>query len=208
MNRFTRTLLLLTYTAASGLFTACTDKEKDELPPPADPIPALEMSSYFDFVTITPAGGTAHSGYGTGHRPADITGTATLAPQVLALDFIAGTDNAYFEVDRAKLASQWVGSYALRCRNRPTDPVFTSYVYSVRSSGGVSGVIYRFSDTVRELTGNVTISAYDARRQLVSGTYTVQAPEQDEPGKTPSPSSPKCTILLTGTFENLIVKPQ
>ena len=58
--------------------------------------------------------------------------------------------------------------YALRCRNRPTDPVFTSYVYSVHSNGG--------------LTGDVTITAYNAKRQLVSGTYTVRAPEQTGPG--------------------------
>ena len=208
MKISTRTLLLPLLLTASGLFTACTDKEKDDAPTPADPTPAFQMSSYFDFVATTPAGGTAHSGYGTGHRPLDITATATLAPQVLALDFVAGSDNAYFEVERAKLSAKWLGTYALRCRNRPTDPVFTSYVYSVRTGGGLSGVIYRFSDTTRELSGDVTITAYDAQRQLVSGTYTVNAPDQDEPGKTLSPASPKCTIILTGTFEHLKVTPR
>ena len=67
----------------------------------------------------------------------------------------------------------------MRCRNRLTDPVFTSYVYSVRSNSGLSGGVYRFSDTARELTGNVTITAYDAKRQLVSGTYTVRPPRTD-----------------------------
>ena len=124
------------------------------------------------------------------------------------VDFVAGSDNAYFEVDRAKLPAKWLGNYALRCRNRPTDPVFTSYVYSVRSNGGLSGGVYRFSDTVRELTGNVTITAYDAKRQLMSGTYTVRAPEQTEPGPSTLYNGPKCTIILEGEFENLKVKPQ
>ena len=96
----------------------------------------------------------------------------------------------------------------MRCRNRPTDSVFTSYVYSVRSNGGLSGGVYRFSDTTRELTGNVTITAYDAKRQLVSGTYTVRAPKRTEPGPSTSYNSPKCTIILEGEFENLKVKPQ
>jgi hypothetical protein len=208
MNRFICSILFLTFTATSGLLTACTDKEKNEDPAPAAPAPAFEMSSYFDFVTITPSGGTAHSGYGTGYRPADITGTAILTPQVVALNFVAGSDNAYFEVERASLSTQWLGTYALRCRNRPTSPVFASYVYSVRNGSGLSGSIYRFSDIVRELTGNVTITAYDTRRQLVSGTYTVKAPDQTEPGKMSSPSNPTCTIILEGTFENLEVKPQ
>jgi hypothetical protein len=167
------------------------------------------MGSYFDFVTITPAGGTAHSGYGTTHGASDIKGKAVLTTQVLGLDFEAGSDNPHFEVDRAKLAANWVGTYSLRCRNRPTDPVFTSYVYSVRSaSGGISGAIYRFSETTRELTGNVTITAYDAKRQLVSGSFEVRAPEQTEPGPSTSYNSPKCTILLAGDFENLKVQAQ
>lgn len=208
MKTFTRSLFLVALTAASGLFAACSDKDRDDAPAPADPTPAFQMSSYFDFATATPTGGTAHSGYGTGHRPADIKGTATLAPQVLALDFVAGKDNTYLEVERAKLSAKWEGTYALRCRTRPTDPVFSSYVYTERTGGGISGAIYRFSDTARELTGNVTITAYDAKRQLVSGTYTVKAPEQDEPGKTPSSNSPKCTIILEGSFENLKIKAQ
>ncbi|OGX83111.1 hypothetical protein [Hymenobacter glacialis] len=208
MKTFTRSFFLATLAAASGLFSACSDNDRDNAPAPADPTPALQMSSYFDFVTTTPAGGTSHSGYGTGYRPSDIKATAILGPQVLALDFEAGTDNSYFEVDRAKLGAQWKGTYALRCRNRPTDPVFTSYVYTERKNGGISGAIYRFSETTRELTGNVTITAYDAKRQLVSGTYEVRAPEQNEPNATMTFGGPKCTIILEGIFENLKVKAQ
>ncbi|MFC6222660.1 hypothetical protein ACFP2F_05350 [Hymenobacter artigasi] len=208
MKTVTRTLFLAALTAASGFFASCSDKHNDDMPAPADPKPAFQMSSYFDFITITPAGGTAHSGYGTGYRPSDIVATATLGPQVLALDFEAGTDNTYFEVERAKLAAKWVGTYSLRCRNRTSDPVFSSYIYTVRTATGSSGAIYRFSDTTRELTGNVAITAYDAQRQLVSGTYEVRAPEQNEPSTSISIGGPKCTIILEGSFENLKVKAQ
>ncbi|SFQ32264.1 hypothetical protein [Hymenobacter arizonensis] len=201
MKIFTRTLLLVALASASGIFTACSDKT--EAPAPADPTPTFKMGSYFDFVTTTPAGGTAHTGFGTTHSALDIKGTASLAPQVLALDFIAGTDNAYFEVDRAKLSAAWTGTYTLRCRNRPTDAVFTSYIYKVTTGS----VIYRLSDFTQDLTGNVTITAYDAKRQLVSGSFEVRAPEQRDPTTT-STTAPKCTILLAGEFNNMKVKPQ
>ncbi len=203
MKTFTRTLLLAALTAASGLSAACSDK--NEAPAPADPAPAFQMSSYFDFAIPTPTGGTAHSGYGTGYRPADITGMATLGPQVLTLNFVAGFDNTYFEVERTKLSAKWLGAYPLRCRNRPTDPVFTSYL---RGSTNNGTSIYRLSDFTRDLTGNVTITAYDAKRQLVSGTYEVRAPEQNEPSATITIGGPKCTIILEGSFENLKVKGQ
>lgn len=200
MRISTRTLLLAALTTA--LFTACSDKT--EAPAPADPDPAFRMGSYFDFITITPAGGTAHSGFGTTHSVLDIKGSAALNTQVLVLDFAAGTDNAHFEVDRAKLSANWLGAYTLRSRNRPTDPVFTSYVYS---RNGASS-IYRFSDFTQELTGNVTITAYDAKRQLVSGSYEVRAPEQRDPTSTGVNNDPTCTILLAGDFDNLKVKTQ
>ena len=62
------TLLLASLTAASGLCTACSDKDKENAPAPAGPTPAFQMSGYVDFVTTTPAGGAAHPGYGTGQR--------------------------------------------------------------------------------------------------------------------------------------------
>lgn len=201
MKIFTRTLLLTILTTASALFTACSDKA--EAPTPADPEPAFRMGSYFDFTTITPSGGTAHSGFGTTHSSLDIKGNAMLDTQVLVLNFAAGADDAHFEVDRAKLGTNWLGTYALRCRNRPTDAVFTSYVHS---SKGVSS-IYRFSDFILDLTGDVTITTYDAKRQLVSGHYEVRAPEQLDPTNTSS-NAPKCTIILAGDFENVKVKTQ
>ncbi|UOQ66396.1 hypothetical protein [Hymenobacter volaticus] len=202
MKIFTRMLFLAALTTASAVFTGCSDKA--EAPTPADPDPAFRMGSYFDFTTITPAGGTAHSGFGTTHSALDIKGSAAISTQVLALDFTAGADDAHFEVDRARLSADWLGTYALRCRKRPTDPVFTSYVHS---ANGVSS-IYRFSDFALDLTGDVTITTYDAKRQLVSGHYEVRAPEQLDPTNTGISNAPKCTILLAGDFENLKVKTQ
>ncbi|MET4107708.1 hypothetical protein [Hymenobacter sp. UYP22] len=78
--------------------------------------------------------------------------------------------------------------------------MFTSYVSSVRSRSGLSDTIYCFSDTVRKPTGDITLTAYDAWRQLVHGPYRVQVSERDEPGKTPSVTRPQCTIIPRSIF--------
>lgn len=186
---------------SSVVLVACSDKHDD--PAPADPSPSYTLSSYFDFTSITPAGGTAHYGYGTGHSSLDIKGDGTMNAQVLALDFAAGTDMVHLEVDRAALGTAWTGTYALRSRNQQAAPVFTSYIYK-GASGGSS--IYRFSDTTNDLIGDVTITTYDAKRQLVSGRFAVEAPRQLDPNAGFSPDAPKCAIILQGDFKNLKVQ--
>ncbi|MBT9392035.1 hypothetical protein KLP40_02560 [Hymenobacter sp. NST-14] len=185
---------------ASLMLVACSDKQNDPAP---DPTPDLTLSSYFDFTTVTPAGGVAHHGYGTGHSSLAIKGEGAMNAQILALDFAAGTDAVHLEVERAALGSTWTGTYALRSRNQQTAPVFVSYIYR-GASGGSS--IYRFSDTTNDLIGDVTITAYDARRQLVSGRFAVEAPRQLDPNAGFSPDAPKCAIILQGDFKNLKIK--
>lgn len=187
-----------------SLLTACSDKATSDVPAPADPTPAFQLSSYFGFTTPTPGGGTAQSGYGTGHSSRDIKGAALLQPQVLVLDFTAGTDDVHFELDRASLATGWTNAYALRSRNQPSAPVFSSYVYSRPNDGAA---IYRFSDFVNDLAGAVTITAYDAKRQLVSGSFKVLAPDQRDP-LAKGINDPTCTITLEGSFEKLKVNVQ
>jgi hypothetical protein len=187
-----------------SLLTACSDKTSTDAPAPADPTPAFQLSSYFGFTTPTPGGGTAQSGYGTGHSSRDIKGVATLQPQVLVLDFTAGTDDVHFEVDRTSLGTGWANTYALRSRNQPNAPVFSSYVYSRPNDGAA---IYRFSDFANDLAGGVTITTYDAKRQLVSGSFKVLTPNQRDP-LAKGLNDPTCTITLEGSFENLKVKVQ
>jgi hypothetical protein len=201
----TRSCLLALLLLSSVGFTACSDK--NEAPAPPDPAAAFELSPYFDFTTIAPGGGTAHSGSGVAHPSQDIAGTARLdAPSnMLVLDFKAAPDEVYFEVDQTQLRSGWTGAYALRCQSRPSDPVFVSYLHT--QSPQVGTAILRLSDWTPQRDGHVTITAYDAQRQLVSGSYEIMAPNQRDPSKPANPSGPLCTVLLTGKFTNLKVKP-
>ncbi|WP_167852148.1 hypothetical protein [Hymenobacter elongatus] len=54
------------------------------------------------------------------------------------------------------------------------------------------------------LTGNVTITAYDAKRQLASGRFDAVAPGQRDPDA--DVSDEKCDLQLVGDFTDLKVK--
>jgi hypothetical protein len=192
MKIVTRTLVLALLAAVPTLLTACADKT-EEAPAPADPTPTYKLSHYFFY----PA---TNEGAGIIHPNQDIKGQAQLAAQVLALDFTAAPDAPHFEINRAQLKADWKGTYSLRCGARPTDPVFVSYSYHTDGYR-----IFRFSDFTQTLTGDVTITAYDAKRQLISGHYEVNAPGQRDPA---SDLDQKCNILLVGDFTDVKVTVQ
>ncbi|MCB2410616.1 hypothetical protein [Hymenobacter lucidus] len=176
----------------AGLLSACSDKT-EETPAPADPTPEYRIGHGYYY----PA--TRESSI-VSWPSRDIKGEAQLYPAVLGLDFKVATDAVHLEVDRAALKTDWKGVYALKCQKRPTDPVFVSYLYT--DAGGTS--IFRLSDFTPELTGNVTITAYDAKRQLLSGTYEVVAPGQRDPLSDFSTAT--CDITLAGSFTDMKVK--
>ncbi|TGE24789.1 hypothetical protein E5K00_06175 [Hymenobacter aquaticus] len=194
MSIFTRSLFLAAV-AATSLLTACADKSEDEATP-ADPAPTYGLGHYFHYPATNTGGGTIHAAQ-------DITGEARLFAQVLALDFEAGPDGPHFEIDRGQLKSGWVGTYALQSPGSPSAPVFASYSYT-DSGGGIR--IFRFSNFSPKLTGNVTITAYDAKRQLVSGNFDVTAPGENDPTK--GTLETKCDMHIFGEFTNMKVKPQ
>ncbi|MCB2376609.1 hypothetical protein LGH70_03390 [Hymenobacter sp. BT635] len=196
MKLFTRSLLFAVLLAPVGGLTACSDKAKEE-PAPADPTPTYTMGHSFYY----PATNTSD---GLVHPSRDIKGEARLFSQVLAFDFDARPDAPHFEIERVQLKSGWVGAYALRCRPRPTDPVFASYSYWRKDNSGVR--IFRFSDFSLELAGHVTITAYDAKRQLVSGSFEIKAPGENDPLSVSI--GQKCDILIFGEFTDMKVKAQ
>lgn len=194
--------LLAATLLGSASLMSCSDKNEEPLP--ADPAPSYNLSQYFDFSTPAPAGGTAHSGWGTIHPSQDITGTARLdvPGNVLVLNFRTTTNEVYMELDQRQLRPGWTGTYALRTQARPTDPAFVSYFY--HTPGQSSIAMLRLSDLAPQLNGNVTITAYDARRQLVSGHFTIKAPNQYDPSE---PANRQlCNISLDGDFTDLKVK--
>jgi len=142
------------------------------------------------------------------HTPNQITGLAWLTPRALLLHFQALPDAVTFHIDRARLHATlaWSASYALCCATRPTAPIVVSYAYSSgNTKGDAINNLLNLSELAPQLTGNVTITVYDARRQLLSGYYEVRAPDQRDP-TTSAPVAPTCTIQLAGDFDQVKVR--
>ncbi|UOQ97969.1 hypothetical protein MUN81_00375 [Hymenobacter sp. 5317J-9] len=195
MKNSTRRGILFAFTAGV-LLTACS---KDNTPP-ADLTPYYEL----DNRVIYPTGGASVATF----NPSSIQGTAVLTPQALVLDLGVSATKLHMEVDRAQLklrdsplrGADWVGSYAWRSFDRPTDPVFVHYTF--RFDGATS--VYPLSETTPQLRGSLDITAFDAKRHLISGRYSVEAPNQ----LTPLAGSmfPLITLRVSGKFDNLKVQ--
>lgn len=137
------------------------------------------------------------------HPPPEATGIATLLARALVLRFWAGPDYLRFELDRMQLLDPvaWAAPYALRCAAQPLAPARVCYRYARAARS--TPVLLKLSDASPQLAGNVTITAYDACRHLLSGYYEVRAPNQPDPTRATTPADPTCTILLAGDFDNV-----
>jgi len=161
---------------------------------PADPAPVVSLGRYFFFPSL----GLGDSQL---HPPPEATGEATLTPEALVLRFRAWPDELRFELDRARLPgpAAWAAPYALRSLAQPLAPASVCYRYARRlaTRAGLST-----GELATQLLGSVTITGYDARRQLLSGYYEVRVPDQPDPARA-APTGTTCTILLAGDFDNV-----
>ncbi|UOQ71539.1 hypothetical protein [Hymenobacter cellulosilyticus] len=182
------------------------------VPPPATPVPALAllpeasrpvvvlaMGQYFYFPTL----GYCHSRI---HQARHVTGRATLGQHGLRLQFTSLLDAVHLHIDRAQLQAAWVGSYQLRCQMAADAPTRVVYccVREEEPGNGISRL--HLSTSTPQLTGGVTITAYDLQRQLLSGYYEVRALDQPTPTRRAGLTAPRCTIVLAGDFEFLSVQ--
>ncbi|HET9504628.1 MAG TPA: hypothetical protein VFO93_13890 [Hymenobacter sp.] len=164
-------------------------------PPEAtDPAPAASLGRYFFFPSL----GLGDSQL---HPPPEATAEATLTAAALVLRFRAWPDDLRFELDRARLPgpAAWAAPYALRSLAQPLAPAGVRYRYARRRAARAG---LGTGELAAQLAGSVTITGYDARRQLLSGYYEVRAAGQPDPARA-APAGTTCTILLAGDFDNV-----
>jgi hypothetical protein len=175
--------------------------DQSATPGAADQAPRVSLGHYFYFPSL---------GVGDSllHAPPTATGEATLTPEALVLHFWAWPDDLRFELDRAHLLgpAAWVAPYPLRSPAQPLAPASVCYQYTREPAAHDGQTRHRFSELAPQLTGSVTITVYDARRQLLSGHYEVRAPNQPDPTQAETDSGSTCTILLAGDFDNVRVR--
>jgi hypothetical protein len=180
---------------ALALVAACSSRQTDPAPAP-DPTPSCSYSS--QFTNFDPIHPDRTATYTTAQLSADATATTTSLQVHVG---VAGED-LYLDVPLAALTTHWVGTYALRCPQRPADPVAVTYRYYPTSR---SAVTYEFATIYmrQPLTGSLTITAYDASRHLLSGRFAVNAWQQLDPQQV---SVYVSDFALTGEFSLVKLK--
>ncbi|NVO83445.1 hypothetical protein [Hymenobacter terrestris] len=131
--------------------------------------------------------------------------TVTLATDKLQLDFdaIEGKDAISFTVPRSSLTTAFVGVYELRTLASPAAPVASVYTFfRSRAANFINSATYR------NMRGQLTITGYDAQRQLLTGSYQAQLENVSDPADSNSSSGDalRCNVEITGSFTNLKIQ--
>ncbi|RFP66080.1 hypothetical protein D0N36_04980 [Hymenobacter lapidiphilus] len=137
-----------------------------------------------------------------GYSQKTLQSTATFATDKLQLDFDAmeGKDAMSFTVPRASLTAALTGVYELRSLASPAAPVASVYTFfRSRAAGSIN------STTYRNVRGQLTITGYDAQRQLLTGSYQAQLENVSDPADNNGASGDalRCNVEVTGSFTNL-----
>jgi hypothetical protein len=123
----------------------------------------------------------------------------------ISLSADEGLDNLSFSIPRANLLTTITGAYTLKSVGAgQTGVVATSYsYYRLNVSGASSASLYLSSQNI--ILGNLTITAYDAQRRLLSGTYEMRLDNIEDPTdrQLPGPDRVRCNLKVVGSFSNL-----
>ncbi|MCA8832467.1 hypothetical protein [Hymenobacter pini] len=196
MNYNATLSLLLGLTLA---FTASCSKDDQELPAPA-PEPSITYSR----AIVYQDNGQRRD---TTFQAAQLAASATQSAQSLSVGVAPATtaEGIRFTLDRTKLPTTFTGAYTLQTLRDRTLDAETRFYYDLPESLGGGTVIYPSS--MQHVTGSFVISSYDAKRQLLSGTYTATLTGASDPTVAYSTfPKRKCDITVSGTFANIPVR--
>lgn len=195
------------------LLTACAKKEADPQPAaPVLPAPIQEatLNLRFDYYGTIKDPSATRSLSLLATRPAGQQFTDRLTLHFDNLDrFNTITDQLDFVLPRSRHKAGLVGTYSLA--SQPDAGVGDAQVSYVRpiDAGAVRANV--FTSSISQLTGSLTITTYDAARQLVSGSYSLSLDSVKDPFSFTSAglgtdSRRDGDLRLSGTFQEVPLK--
>ena len=109
-----------------------------------------------------------------------------------------------FGLVRANLPANLVGTYTLKTKLDATKDADFSYRINTPNSPGYASL---YDKTIYTPMGSLTITAYDATHQVVSGRFTVELTNVSDPfGPVYQSIKRRCNLALQGTFTNAPIK--
>jgi hypothetical protein len=182
------------------LATACSKKEADPQPQPADPAVQAEMTRTFTF----PTNSGSDAGLTYTQKSMRLIGKQDATGLVLAFDVPEGSDFVAFTIPNAALSANWQGAYALRTQPSSVGGVVeTQYTYTILKVPGATSAQLFFSNN-NSMVGKVVVTAYDSQRRLLAGTFEMAMDAVNDPReRNPATGAPRCNVKIMGRFENL-----
>ncbi|QIX61212.1 hypothetical protein FY528_03195 [Hymenobacter lutimineralis] len=182
---------------------ACDSKEND--PQPEAPAPAatftMGSSIYYPSPNVIAA---------ISYPSGDVQHQAILNDELLYVHFDAkeGRDAVNFTIERSQLTAAIIGTYTLKSMpNTESGAADVRYVYYRENKpGSISGSIYDSNNS--HMGGQLTVTAYDAKRHLLSGSYEMRMENITDPTDASWDPTDKerCNLTLWGTFSNLPIQ--
>ncbi|WBA40731.1 hypothetical protein [Hymenobacter canadensis] len=169
MKRFLVTLL-----TSATLFTIACQKDSADQPQPAAPVQAATLNMTFHYTSPDETRGINH----LADRPSGQLLSDRLVLK-LSNSQTSTTDQLEFTLAKSRQKPGLTGAYTLASQPDPgAGDVQVSYLRASLNSSAIGNLI---TGNNHHLTGSFVISSYDATRNLISGSYTVEAADSKDP---------------------------
>ncbi|MFD2516048.1 hypothetical protein ACFSRY_19400 [Pontibacter locisalis] len=199
MKKLLPVFILFTF---SGLVSSC-DSDNSIETETVLPATQAEMSRTFSYAYNEPQSAEIAS-YSTW----SVETYSSLEEERLNITFsglpkLADTDVIHFNISKLQLLGNYIGSYALKSLPNPAAGA-AQVRYTYRRDGNSSSII---ESTFSTMDGHFTISSYDAKNKLISGSYEIRIKEAVDPKRydIAEPLIRRCDITLRGSFANVKV---
>jgi hypothetical protein len=169
-----RLFLLAASILALTLGTAACQQDPSDQPQPAAPVQEATLNMTFRYYSPDETRGINH----LADKPA-----GQLLPDRLTVKFsnnlTSPTDQLELTIAKSRQKPGLAGTYTLASQPDPGQgDVQVSYLRPSPSSNTIGNLV---SSNSHRLTGSLVISSYDAARNLISGSYSVEAANSKDP---------------------------
>lgn len=166
--------ILVTLLTSATLFTVACHKDQDDQPQPTAAVQAATLNMTFHYASPDETRGINHL--------ADKPSGQQLADRLVVTfsnSQTSPTDQLEFTIAKSRQKSGLAGTYALASQPDPgAGDVQVRYLRHTPSSAAIGNLV---TGNTHRLTGSFIISSYDANRQLISGSYIVEAADSKDP---------------------------
>jgi hypothetical protein len=193
------------------VLAACSHKDADPQPAPVAPVQAATLDVKFDYYATTSLPASTQSKSLLADKPTWKQASDRLTITLEVLNVISTVDDHVdFVLPLSKQKPGLTGTYTVASQpNTTAGDALASYIRPVPSNSSAYPNVY--TSNSNQVTGTLTITSYDAKRQLLSGTYQARYSNVKGPfsflgmGSVGDPRRDG-DLTISGTFQEIPLK--